>query len=258
MDKHVESARSEFDGIVFYSNTVPFLGVRSIVTVDGRYIARPTWLSLEDFFGFISGNGLRKYVLDRKSILMMNILLLLLAVTTMDPWIIFGMVYFVVFASKYFYQLVTFSAAIKFGDARSVGRFHSAEHKVVNAYNTLKRIPTMEELTSFSRFSNECGSRKLIKHSLIYTLISIEIMVLGRMDGYAYLIGLVITSILIALISRFNWDCYFQVLVTNKPTAVELQVAYNGIIAFDNMESDVESECLDRMDIDFSQAFRNM
>lgn len=245
MEKRVESARSQSDGIIFYSNQVPMLGVRSYVTDDGRYVAGPTITIMEDIFGFLDGEGLMKYVLEKKVVILLNLLLLVLILLTHDFWLIFGAVYFIVFASKHMYQLIAFVLAIKIGEARSVGRFHSAEHMAVNAYNTLKRIPSFDEICACSRFTLDCGSRILIRRSLIYTIISLEIMTFGRMNGYVYLAIIIVTSIVIALFDKFKWYKFFQVLVTNKPSKVELMVAYKGIVAFDRMENDIENECCD-------------
>lgn len=245
MEKRVESARSQSDGIIFYSNQIPLLGIRSMVTEDGQFFAGPTCTLFEDIFGFLGGDKLRRYVIDDKNVMRLNALLVLLAFMTSDIWIIFGTVYFVIFAGKHTYQLISFVFAMKLGDARGVGRFHSAEHMVINAYNSLKRIPSIEEISSYSRYSDACGSRKLIRQALIYTVISLEIMTIGRMSVYIYIAALVLTSVLIQLIERNKWYRYFQVLVTNKPTQTELMVAYNGIVAFDKMESDIESECIE-------------
>ena len=45
------------------------------------------------------------------------------------------------------------------GDERhkQIARFHYAEHAVINAYNDLRKVPTLEEIKNYSGFAYSCG-----------------------------------------------------------------------------------------------------
>ena len=52
----------------------------------------------------------------------------------------------------------------------STRKFHSAEHMVVNAYNKLHRIPSLEETKMFSRFHNRCGTTNFFCFYVLFCL----------------------------------------------------------------------------------------
>ena len=247
MERKIKQARSQHNGILFYSSLFPFLGIKSIITDKNEYIAGPTITLVDDVIDFWGSKTLEKYVLKRGTIYLINSILFFIAIVfyihTRDFRVVFVTLYFIYFASKHLYQLILFSIGIKMGEAKRLGRFHSAEHMAVDAYNSLNRVPTLTELQKFSRYSPDCGSMKLIANATIFTVISIEMFLfLGSSFG-VFLICF--TSFIYALNYKFKYLRFVQVLLTNKPTEIELNVALNGLKEFEKIENAIKSDCLD-------------
>ena len=243
MDKHINTARSKSDGIIFYSNQNPLLGVQAVVKPDGTIKSGPIVSIVEDIFGAFGGGSLKNYVLSLDIVLIMNLLLLGFSFATTNTWIILGCIYFILFASKHFYQFIVFSYAIKFGELRSLGQFHSAEHMAVNAYNKLGRIPTLSELKKFSRFSDDCGSQQIIWDTVYNTALSLVILFVGPLNSWIYISTFIGTVLILHLARRFNLLKFLQVCFTNSPSNVELLVAIRGLIEFEQLEGNIESDC---------------
>ena len=244
MEKCITSARSTHDGIVFYSNLVPFLGVHSIVTPDGRFEAGPTITLIEDILGIFGGGTLSAYVISSRMVWFVNFIILFAVVSfTKDFWLIFATVYFMVTVSQSFYQFLVFAATIKLGSCKRLGRFHAAEHMAVNAYNTLQRVPTMDELREFSRFSSSCGSKSMTKEILYSTINAILISTTGRISFWLYLVCVIIWLLIYFHLCKTSGYRFLQIFITNKPTDVELNVALQGLKELDKLEEELESDC---------------
>lgn len=125
--------------------------------------------------------------------------------------------------------LITIITFIKAGEyminqEASLCRFHAAEHMAYNACKKLKRIPTILELSEFSRFCNCCSSNIL------------ELIVIMCIVGILYLVTGMSTFVCACIILIAAIACvtgvlnYGQLVVTKKPTARELTVA---IVALD-------------------------
>lgn len=102
-------------------------------------------------------------------------------------------------------------------------KFHSAEHMVSNAYNKLNRVPTIDEITKYSRFHNECGTNILIL--ILFISIATFILYFDIIDFYLYA-KIVFASLIAYLVGFFN---LFQFFVTEIPTQSELLVAIAGM-----------------------------
>ena len=66
----------------------------------------------------------------------------------------------------------------KNGKERAAARYHAAEHKVINAYKTLQRIPKVQEVRKASRFSSECGSNEIFAETFLFLVINVSIIFL--------------------------------------------------------------------------------
>jgi len=239
------AARSRTDGIVFYSTRRPWLGITSIVTEEGEIIAEPSIVILQDFIGAFTEMDKK---LSRKAFIIINICLCIISIIASicmkNPWITFGTIYFVILASEYFFDLIPFAFQLKLGNKKMkrLGRFHAAEHKVRNAYRALnyKRMPTREEVQKASRFSKYCGSRFAIRKLILYTTISIVIVFLGP-SSHIYFTSLIILLIVVLLDTKYNILLFTQVLVTNKPTDTEIDVAMEGFRKYLEFEEIMEN-----------------
>ena len=254
MERIIKQARSQDNGILFYSSSFPFLGVKSIITDNGQYVAGPTVTIVDDIVDFFGGEVLKDYVLTKRYLYVINLVLLIISleifIYTKNYWIIFAILYFIVFSSKYLYQFILFAIGIKFGKAKILGRFHAAEHMVVEAYNNLKRVPTISEIKEYSRFSKYCGSMTLIKNALLFTIITLEMIIFwGTNSNITYCIVLCITLLVYIFNHHFGFFKYLQIFLTNKPTEVELQVALEGIKEFDKLENAIKSDNIDSLSV---------
>lgn len=109
----------------------------------------------------------------------------------------------------------------------SIKKFHGAEHKVLNAYNALDRLPTMDEALKYSRFYIACGCTISSVILSIVTAVYVSIVIFDN-------IVIIILSILIMLYfilklwakGKLN---IFQLFTTAEPTNVEIKVALEGL-----------------------------
>lgn len=105
-------------------------------------------------------------------------------------------------------------------------KFHSAEHMILNAYRKLKRIPSLEELRDFSRFSNTCGTNTMFirfMDSLVLLIISFTF------NNSLFCKILLVLDIVMSMLSLCGVLNFLQFLTTRKPTDRELLVAIAGL-----------------------------
>ncbi len=106
-------------------------------------------------------------------------------------------------------------------------RFHGAEHQIINAFNKLGRIPTIDELQKFSRFSMFCGTNSMANIGLISLLLLIETFIPHNAILIVVLWGLFIINVL----------NFFQYFTTSQPTDKEQRVAIEAIKVWFEYES---------------------
>lgn len=106
-------------------------------------------------------------------------------------------------------------------------RFHGAEHKILNAYNALNRLPTMDEALKYSRFYMFCGCTMVSVFLAFGTAIYLCIVIFE---------GIVITIIAILVMCYFILKLWtrgklniFQLFSTSEPTTIEVEVALEGL-----------------------------
>lgn len=116
--------------------------------------------------------------------------------------------------------------------AAAMFRFHGAEHMAINCYEDLGRIPTLEEIKRYSRFSDYCGSN-LFTVSFIYLLANFLCTFFNSI-----LISGMSLLIFVPLLDLFKISGilnYFQIFFTNKPTDKELKIAIQGLIKWEKV-----------------------
>ena len=112
---------------------------------------------------------------------------------------------------------------------------HGAEHKVLSAYNKLKRIPTVEEAQTFSRIHKACGIT-------IYSA-----FITSQLIGFIVYInlGFIISEIVLFLVPLF-FSSFFpfnligklaQFFTTSKPERHNIELAIAAISALEHHES---------------------
>lgn len=241
----IKKARSRKDGIVFYSSSIPLIMVKSTINEKGEIrtrvideiIEREEQLKERSYEKGEFGRMLiEAYLVD-------IIILLIMLFLQVDSRLFTGMVTFSIVGTRYLYTVLYNIYDVKY-KCKSLGRFHGAEHMVINAYNKLNRIPTLNELKKSSRFSNRCGSNKINGIIIIFAFISFAGPFLIRMGVIKYLIIMTLIPIIIAVLSYIGAMNIFQVFFTNKPNDVELQVALEGLKKYEDLEKQIQDTSL--------------
>ena len=152
------------------------------------------------------------------------------------------------------YDVITLTAmsiSIK-NDQKSLGRFHSSEHMVLNYYEKYHKIPTLYELKQESRYSSRCGSMMLFLRILQFLIIVVPMPIMFNIimkydtflepifhdsswifssTSLVILYGVFIKlaqTLIFTLYKRGNLNS-LEVLVTNVPTDYELQLAIKAL-----------------------------
>ena len=109
------------------------------------------------------------------------------------------------------------------------------------AYMDLNRIPTIQEVKKYSRFSEYCGSmyfiNKVVKPiclSVVTLFFSYDMSIIIRILIYLPIL------LLIDHIQKRGWFKYLQVLFIDKPTDQEIEVAIEGIKEYEKMEDSIK------------------
>ena len=171
----IHFAHARTNGITIQSPKYSFLNI--VTTRDKNGIIHsdvfPAFDSKLDLIGAFARKENFNYKRIQTQKLITNILLLsiafLLTWKTLNLGFILSATFWTISASKDFWALtnVAFQMKSRHGSEHSTARYHSAEHMVVNAYNLLGRVPSIEEAKQFSRFSKHCGSQKTIDHIIL-------------------------------------------------------------------------------------------
>lgn len=236
--KNILEARSKKNGIVFYSDICPRYGAETYIDDLGiiHSIIIPVQLDeLIDISEILAHNEKSRF--SKFIPLVFDVILIIVCLILRNPWYIFASIYFSVTASFDLFHFIK-SAYLKFSesDYRSRTKFHSAEHMVVNAYRKFQRIPTFREVKQSSRFSKYCGSR-ILYHNIVESILMSLIIVLSSKYGilFCYL-GFIFINMFMSIVKRMGLLKFLQIFVTSPPSNVEIQIALEGIKAFEDME----------------------
>lgn len=116
-------------------------------------------------------------------------------------------------------------------------KFHSAEHMVINAFDSLKRVPTLEEIRQYSRFSNFCGVNEFAK---IIINISFILICTFMRSPIGMLLSMLIAIGIVEIAGRNGFLNFLQIVTLAKPTDRELMVAIEGMKLWFKMEKEEE------------------
>ncbi|MDO4282547.1 MAG: DUF1385 domain-containing protein [Clostridia bacterium] len=110
--------------------------------------------------------------------------------------------------------------------SRTSFRNHGAEHMMINAYNKLKRVPTIEEAKYFSRFALNCGDRKYI-----INLICVIILIIFKFGIPYFSLRMAIYNLKIVKIISLP----IQLFSTNIPDDSNLMLAREALLKLDEI-----------------------
>lgn len=126
-------------------------------------------------------------------------------------------------------------------------KFHGAEHMLINAYSDLGRVPTLEELKKYTRFSKYCGGNE----TLIVTFMLILMLWCTFMFTLLQsCIILVCSLIVLVFFWQLGWLNFIQLLTTMKPTDKELELAIEAAEYWEECEEEFKARD------DYEEAFK--
>lgn len=249
--KTICSARSTKNGIIFYSNLIPYCGTETFIDENGNICNRPVIHTPDQVPDSLIPLDYKSNALREKRRILLDLMLILLSVilafTFGNVGLLSAAICFCLTTSSLFYDFVEscHKIGIRDDNGYSLKRFHGAEHMAINAYDKLRRIPTLEELRSFSRFRKNCRSRAIFKKLSVNLLYVLLIVVQGYIDSILLsiflLFGLLILiDVIISYSSDKGWLRFLQVFVTEKPSDKELLLAIEALKNFEEMEEEFE------------------
>lgn len=144
----IKKAYSKRNGIGYYSTNHPGVAVETCVEEDGeirsRIVPRGIFEIMEFFGIFIDSSSNTPITLDKRIVYAIDISLILISILTLNfSWAI-AFAYFAYTISVNLFVFIILVQKLKFGEHKSVARFHGAEHMAINAYLKLGRVPTKE------------------------------------------------------------------------------------------------------------------
>ena len=243
--KSIIHARSSENGIIFYSHSFPLICSKTFRDSSGQIYSIVIPEEFADCIGTVNRKQrkLKKWhVLAAISVF--DIFLIGFCFLVKNVFLIALSIYFALFVSFDFLDLALTSYLMKSknGSFVSLAKFHAAEHMAINAYEQLQRIPSLDEIKSFSRFSKDCGfmliSRRILTHLSVIILLLFAIT--GNMLAYYFALAIIPAFMVIAW--RKGWFKFLEVFVTAPPTDSELEVAIEGLKKFEEMEESLNSQ----------------
>ncbi len=158
---------------------------------------------------------------------------IIIGLLTQDVKVITSTMYFVVFSWFNIYWALSFYFKKKNpkNPEYEEARLHGALHKVLNYYNTHKKIPTLEEAKKTSVISAECMSNVIFSKVILFTIAS---MLLLFCDGFTTFILLFTPTVILAFVSRkYAWFRFMQKLIIEEPDDDEIITAIYALTDYE-------------------------
>ena len=190
----IHESESIPNGIRFVSSVNPEILCESIILPNGKIESKVLEVKeasddyLDDFV---------KVLFKTRSFF--SLILIIISIITLNIWYILATFIFTFFGSRNFFilLLLTMYNNKKGSDFYYQTLFHGAEHMVVNAYNSLGRVPdSIEEIKKFSIISKECGSRYIFSNALMIFLSCLSIILFANEN-------IILTLLIVAIIVIF-------------------------------------------------------
>lgn len=224
----IDHAQSMDNGIRFYSKR--HKGYVAIATVDEVVNINAEWTTMKKYE---KEKNKHDKSADRKKLFIFILcvlpfitILAILLVWAMSKEPMLGMRFFFLgYASMWLGKFVI-NTYIERKKTKNAYKFHSAEHMVLNAYRKLKRVPTIEEIREYSRFSNSCGTNLTTQVVMSCTLMFLCSFI--RNPLYRS-IGVLSVNIIVLILLRCGFLNFLQKFTTIIPTDKELDVAIAGM-----------------------------
>lgn len=234
-------ARSKSNGIIFYSQKCPLYGSKTFRDKSGKIQTRIVFVPNNNYMDYLEDKSQKKNLHSKYVALIFNIMLLTICLLSESIWFILAAGQFSLFASFELFDFIekSYQWKLKKGNTKSIARYHSAEHMVINCYEKLKRIPTFEEVKKASRFHKRCGCSVNINNIVMNLLLSLSTAFVANWS-IIFCLSLYIILILIFRLfaDKKGWLRFLQVFVTAKPSDEDIELAIEGIKNYEKMEED--------------------
>ncbi|MBE5821690.1 MAG: hypothetical protein E7311_03770 [Clostridiales bacterium] len=224
--------RIKKDGIVFYSNKHPNLCSQTFLDSSGKIQSKQVEeASIKD--------DLYMPKVKQKTIVLIDILLVVLSMFIgvyfiKNSAIVASTLIFALFVSTDFLNLLNVSYKVKFGKDKKIGKLIGARNIVLNAYNDLGRIPTLEETNQYSLFYKDVEKKHTLRFIFFELLLCIELTF--DLDILIHIAIIGILTILYLIDRPKVLTIIMQMLFTTRPTDEELLIAIEGLKEYEKME----------------------
>ena len=139
---------------------------------------------------------------------------------------------------------IPFSALVSYIKFRSDSNYftqnHAAEHMVNQAYLSLKRLPTVEEVKHFSRFTKNCGSS--LYSSLVIGHIIAYVLFLAFDITVPHLITFTFSLALSRFFPFYTLGLLAQFFTTQKTNNESIELALAALKALEDYEFTISKE----------------
>ena len=246
--RRIPNATSCRNGIIFISGITNKLVVKSYYDSDTNTIETLTrWytdFTLRRKIDYdLKEPEIREEKLHGKAVWCINLVLIVYsALIARNINYTLGALYYSFMVSKYLYVCIqkSFKMKILNGQEKEEARYHSAEHMVLNAYRKLGKVPSLEEIKTFSRFSEYCGTRIIASRIIEFVPISLAIAFSDKINIIVYVLIFIISWILGKEMLKKDFIKVEQILFTEPPTDLELKVAIKGLETLLNEEKEIK------------------
>lgn len=108
-------------------------------------------------------------------------------------------------------------------------KYHAAEHMTIKAYNKLKRVPTIEEIRRYSRFSNKCST-----NIILLIVVTCAVLFVGSFiqNPLIFIMYFCSSEIIVYIIARCGFLNFLQIFTTDIPSDRELRVSIKALIVW--------------------------
>lgn len=231
-------ARSKRNGIIFYSQKCSLFGSETFQDESGKIQTR---IVFDNYKDYLKDKSQKKNLHSKYVALIFNIMLLTICLLSENIWFIIAAGQFSLFVSFELFEFIekSYQRKSKKGNAKSIARYHSAEHMVINCYEKLKRIPTFEEVKKASRFHKRCESSANINNIVMNLLLSLSTAFVANWS-IIFDLSLCIHILIFRLFAdKKGWLRFLQVFVIAKPSDEDIELAIEGIKNYEKMEEDL-------------------
>lgn len=220
----IEEATSMNNGIIFYSKR--HKSHIAIATIDEDGIITTNWTTTRKYQ---KSRDKHEKIAEMKEIFILVVFSLPFAILFYILWNlnpIYGSQTFLIVNSLLLLGLFLVFTNRKGKQEKNLYKFHSAEHMVLNAYRKLERVPSLEEIRQYSRFSNSCGTN-LTTHTIISYITMFACSFIP--NALYMLIGVISGQVIICILTNHGFLNFLQKFTTAPPTDKELSVAIAGM-----------------------------